>query len=125
MNQSEAVDELTEHLNHDAGLRFAADVGGVADLAGVESGVGRLHVADADGDVSAGAVGGGQGEAPLVLRGDHVLIRLGVVDLEAAPAARHIHTVLWMLPVCLVVVMLFYSTRFYSTFVLAIESGII
>ena len=92
MNQSEAEDELTENVDDDAGLGLALDVGEVADLAGVEAGVGRLHVADADGGVAVAFLGGGHREAGLVGRRDQGLSRLVVVDLEADPAS-HTHTV--------------------------------
>ena len=101
MNQSEAEDELTKNMDDDAGLGFAFDVGEVADLAGVEARVDRLHVADADGGVSAGIVGGGHGEATLVALGDHVLPWLVVVDLEAAPVAHHMDTIFLIFPVVL------------------------
>jgi len=75
--------KLTDHLHHNVDLGLAADVREVVDLAGIDAGVRRLHVRDADRGVLVLARGDGHLDAALVGLRHHVLPGLVVIDLEA------------------------------------------
>lgn len=76
-------EKLTEHLHHNVDLGFAGDVREVVDLAGIDAGVRRLHVPDADRGVLVLARGDGHLDAALVRLRHHVLPGLVEIDLEA------------------------------------------